>query len=282
MNVDVVHDQRRVPLALVDDPEVPMRDQFDDEAFAELRDSIRENGLQVMPIVEQRGDRYRIVAGHRRIEACRQLGVDELTVDVRQPSDMDAEAIKIIENDEREKVNAADAAIYLERLFLERCHNDVDELCALTRRNRKYVDERLKLRYGDEQVFAAVKARKIGLGVARELNRIADVGYRHMYLDLALKEGMTEDTAKDKRRKFEQMVQRSTLTKDLGRENVVVVPGPINTDHVCHVCRLSNHPERMRWITVHDHCDLAHLEPLLGPIREHYAAMTADQPTPRS
>ena len=157
---------RELDLELLDEPELAMRDSLDDVKFDELVDSIRLNGVQVPLIVEQRGARYLISAGHRRWLACKKLGASTVPCDVRQPGELDTEAIKIIENDDREKANPAETALYLQRLLDRRAHGDVEALCAIVRRPRKYVEDRLVLFHGDADVFDALRQRKIGLGVA--------------------------------------------------------------------------------------------------------------------
>jgi ParB family chromosome partitioning protein len=270
---DVIRAFERVPLALVDDPEITMRETFDDDAFAELVESIRVNGLQVPPIVERRGERYRVSAGHRRVTALRHLAAEFVLVDVREPGDMDAEAIKILENDDREKVNPAESALYLMRLFVERCQNDVDTLCTLTRRSRKYVDDRLRLLHGDDEIFSAVRARKIGLTVGKELNAITDVNFRRLALDDALKFGMTSAAAIDRRRTYNRMVEMGTRPGDGAVGAADSNPTPAMSEQLCHVCRKGDHPERLRWIIVHEHCELTFLEPAIAGARAVLAEM---------
>lgn len=263
--------QRRVQeiaIDLLDDPEFAMRETVDDVKFEELVDSIRLNGVQVPLIVEQRGTRYQISAGHRRAMACRKLGASTVPCDVRQPGELDTEAIKIIENDDREKANPAETALYLHRLLERRANGDVEQLCAIVRRPRKYVEDRLLLFQGDGDVFEALKHRKIGLGVALELNLITDIGYRRLHLENATKFGMTIEAAKYARRDANALINRSERTPNGGAAGAELNQQPASLADVCHVCRRSDHLERMRFIRVHEHCDLAILEPLLVPFRQ--------------
>lgn len=251
----VAREFRVVAVGLIDDPEIAMRETFDDEAFAELLQSIRDVGLQVPIIVEQRGERFRVIAGHRRITACRALDVGDVMCDVRQPGDVDGEAIKILENDDREKVNAAESAIYIHRLYTERCHNDVDEVCTLTRRSRRYIEDRLNLVIGDAEIFEAVKARQLSLSVAKELNGIKDLGYRRMHLDTARKFGMTTAAAKDARKSanfaLEQGAKQVPAAGSADTPAFVAQP----SQHACYICHSSDKPERMRYVVVHEFCD---------------------------
>ena len=263
----VAHDVREIPIELVDDPELTMRETFDDEKFLELVDDIKANGVQVPLIVERRGDRYRVCAGHRRITACRRLGASTVPCDVREPGALDAEAIKILENDVREQVNAAEGAMYLARLYVERCHEDVDELCALVRRSRRYVEDRLLVWSGDAEILEALKARQIGLGVALELNGISNAMWRRGGLDIAVRSGMTMAAAKQYKRDANRAAAGQTPATDTSASGDATAAAPITANEMCYVCARSDHPERMRWIRVHEHCDLAILERLVMPFR---------------
>lgn len=264
----VAREFRELPVGLVDDPEIAMRETFDDEAFRELMQSISEVGLQVPIIVEQRGDRYRVVAGHRRICAARALHLAAVMCDVRQPSEVDAEAIKVLENDEREAVNAAEAALYLHRLYVEKCEHDVDRVCALTRRSRKYVEDRLNLVIGDEEVFDALKQRLISLSVAKELNRIKDRGYRRLHLDAASKFGMTAAAATDARKKANFAVDQAAQPAAAGAAADATTFTPSPVQNACYICHRTDHPERMRYVVVHEHCDLAIGDRVLSAFRQ--------------
>src|SRR5882672_3499861 len=264
----VSREVREVPIGLIDDPEYLMRERFDPEKYAELRDDIAANGIQLALVVERRGDRYKLCAGFRRLTVARELGAATVPCDIREPGALDEEAIKILENDIREQTNAADAALYLRRLFVSRCDNDVDTLCALVKRSRKYVDDRLRLTLGDEEIFQALLERKISFSVARELNGIRDVGYRRVYLDDAIKFGMTGDAAAEKRRTANRVVEMGAAATDTSSSALRQLGDARVSDQVCHVCRRGDRAERLRWIIVHDHCDLAILEPLLAPFRQ--------------
>ena len=269
----VARDVREISVALIDDPEIAMRETFDDDSARELLEDIQVNGVQVPLIVERRGDRFRVCAGHRRIKAARLLGAETVPCDIREPGVLDAEAIKIIENDVREKVNPAEAALYLARLFVERCHNDVDELCRLTKRSERYVQDRLVLLEGDEEIFVALRAKSITLGVALELNAILDVGYRRMNLDRAVRDGMTIAAAKQLRRDANHIMERSAAGGATSPAATLAGINPADARNVCTVCLGTDHSERMRWVPVHEHCQLAILEKLLVPWR---AAQTVD------
>lgn len=259
---------REIPVGLIDDPELAMRDTFAGPEFDELKASIATNGIRVALIVVKRGERYRLVAGHRRLCAARELRAVTVPCDVQEIPDDDLEFVKVLENEDRQEVNAGDAAVYFMRLFRERCGEDVDRLCAMVRRNRRYVEDRLLLFSGDEEVFNALKAGRISFGVAKELNQILDVGYRRLHLDNALKYGMTIAAAQENRKAanfaVEQGAKQPIAQPVDESSSAAAAPSP----YVCYICGRSDHVERMRYMMVHEHCDLAIGQRVLAGFKE--------------
>lgn len=263
----VARDYREVDVALIDEPAYLMRAVVENDRFLELKEDIAANGVQIALIVTRRGDRFRLAAGMRRLSAAKALGAVTVPCDIREPGELDDEAIKVLENDIRENANAAETAVYLMRLFMERCGEDVDQVCALVKRSRQYVEDRLILFQGDEQVFEALRSGIIKLGVALELNLITDARYREMYLDDARKFGMTRDAARDLRRRANRAVSDQAPAVDTSAADATPAAQPTPAGNVCHVCRRDDHQARMRWIAVHEHCEMVVLEKVLADFR---------------
>jgi ParB family chromosome partitioning protein len=91
-----------------------------DEAILELAESIRAQGL-IQPILVRPvgGDRYEIIAGERRWRAAQHAGLEEVPVVVRQVNDEAALAMALVENIQREDLNAIEEATGLQRLIDE-------------------------------------------------------------------------------------------------------------------------------------------------------------------
>lgn len=263
---------RQIAVSLLDDPELAMRDSFVDDAFDELCASIAAHGIQISLIVRPRAERFEVVAGHRRLAAARRLGLVTVPCDVRELADQEAECIKVLENEDRAAVNAADSALYIGRLFKERCGEDVDRVCAIVRRQRRYVEDRLALFAGDEDVFNALKAGHVSLGVALELNQITDRNYRLDALDQAHKYGMTIAAARETRKNANFATSGKPSPSDSGSPTAPVDDSPVSLGRVCYICNRSDKPERFRYVLVHEHCDLAIGQRVLSPFREEPAA----------
>jgi ParB/RepB/Spo0J family partition protein len=266
---------REIPVGLIDGPELAMRDGFDTTEQRELEASIAQHGVRVALIVVARGDRYRVVAGDRRLHAARALGAVTVPCDVQEISDDDLEFVKVLENEDRAPVNAADAAAYCMRLYRERCGEDVDRVCAIVRRSRRWVEDRLILFAGDEKVYDALKADKISHAVALELNRIENDGYRWHHLDQALKYGMTKAAAIDARKSANFATANHGRPADTSGAATEAATTQEPSGVVCYICGRTDHRERMRYMTVHEHCDLAIGQRVLAAFKEPDAAPAA-------
>src|SRR5450830_1840691 len=105
-----------IPLIqLVVNPNQP-RKTFHEESILELAESIKEHGILNPIIVRPSGAKYEIIAGERRFRAAGQAGLKEVPAIIKKVSDEDAKLISLIENIQREDLNAVDRATALKEL----------------------------------------------------------------------------------------------------------------------------------------------------------------------
>lgn len=90
--------------------EHPFHVDTDEESFQQLVDSIKENGLIYPILVRPMGEKYEIIAGHRRVAACREAGVSEVPAVVRAMDDFDATILMVHSNFYREKILISEKA----------------------------------------------------------------------------------------------------------------------------------------------------------------------------
>ena len=258
---------REIPLELVDPPALAIRETFDPAAMADLVMSIREVGVLQAISVEQLGGRYRILAGHRRFTAAGLAGLKTIPALVRDTRTVSGVAVTSHENAYREDVNPAEEARYLHELLEHECGGDVDRLCELTRQARSYVEGRLLLLQGDPDVFEALRARRLSMAVARELNRVKDRGYRMMYLDAAIRGGATARIVQEWRIQSEAMMPAPAPDPGDGSNQYTGLPAPITTMR-CVCCSSDAEPWAMDLIPVHRRCRQMFVDPMLARLRE--------------
>lgn len=169
-----------VPIGDIEPDRTQPRRRFDEARLAELAESIREHGvIQPLIVTPSAGGGYRIVAGERRFRAARMAGFRELPVIVRAFSEEETAVIALIENLQREDLNAIEAAQGISRLI------DVygftqEQAADKLGKSRSAVTNTLRLMNLPEEVRELVAEDKLSAGHARALlgirenSRIAD------------------------------------------------------------------------------------------------------------
>jgi ParB family chromosome partitioning protein len=112
------------------------RGAFDDESIAELAESIKKQGLlQPLLVRALQTDQYEIIAGERRWRACQLAGIQDIPVIIHQVDDETAMAMALVENLQREDLNAMDQARAMHRLTTEFAltHQQIADLLSKSR-----------------------------------------------------------------------------------------------------------------------------------------------------
>lgn len=145
------------------------RKVFSDEAIAALADSIREYGVLQPILVRPLGTgMYQIVAGERRWRAARMLGLDEVPVNIKELSDLEAMQIAIVENLQRENLNPLEEASGYSEL-IEKFGMTQEKVAKLVGRSRSAVANAVRLLTLPESVQKMVESGDLSAGHARAL-----------------------------------------------------------------------------------------------------------------
>src|SRR5256886_10869820 len=168
--------QRKVPIEfLKPNPRNPRRD-FADAGLGELADSIKQHGL-IQPIVVRpvRGvqDRYEIIAGERRWRASQIAGLHEVPIVPVDVSDSDALEVAIIENVQREDLNAIEEAQGYHALANE-FKRGQDEIAKIVGKSRSHVANTMRLTKLPAEVQAYIALGQLSAGHARALIGVPD------------------------------------------------------------------------------------------------------------
>lgn len=249
---------RSIPITLIDEPELAMRETMSDDGLASLTASLKALGQLQELVVVQVGDRFRVAAGHRRRLALQAAGFTEARCQVWPEGTPLEEAIKVAENDEREDVNPAAQASYYLWLLENRCEGDVERLSRLVNRKESHVLDRLDLTRGDADVLDALRAGKIALAVARELNKVKADSYRKLFLEDAVRQGANSTSVRTWRQELERTAR---INKSL--EANAANPAPASSESAivsideCPLCDSSDDPHDMEYVRVHRSCRAA-------------------------
>ena len=157
---------------IIPNPTQPRRD-FDEEALAELADSIRTLGL-IQPItVKREGDKYLIISGERRWRASQVAGIETLPAYIRDVDDENLHAMALVENIQREDLNAIEIALGLKRL-IEECGLTQDALADKVGKKRSTVANYLRLLNLPNEVQLALKEGLISAGHAKAIASLSE------------------------------------------------------------------------------------------------------------
>src|SRR5258707_3275153 len=199
---------REIPIELLDEPELASRVLIDQARLDELAESIKLKGVLepllvkevVHPETTAEGDgsgqahnldappplRYRVMAGHRRLLACRLAFVKTAPCLVYYSDYDDEDMVMLEENMHREDVTAAEQGYWILTL-VEKKKLSMPQLQQIFRRSAAWIDERVELVRTDAEVSAAVCERKITFAVARQLLRVKEEDHRRFYLAEAVR-----------------------------------------------------------------------------------------------
>lgn len=163
-----------LPIGEIEPDKSQPRTDFDEAAMAELEDSIREYGVLQPLLVRPVSDgSYRIVAGERRWRAARAAGLTELPVVIKALSDAEAAAIALIENLQREDLNAIEEAEGIRRLMDEFGYTQ-EQAAEKLSKSRPAVANALRLLALPDDARALVREGSLSAGHARTLLGLED------------------------------------------------------------------------------------------------------------
>ena len=137
------------------------RTEFDEEALNELAASIRSIGI-VQPITVRSvdGGKYEIIAGERRFRASKLAGLETIPAYIRKTEDESLLELALIENIQREDLNAIEVAISYQRL-LDECRLTQDALSERVGKKRTTISNYLRLLKLPAQIQLAIRDKNI-------------------------------------------------------------------------------------------------------------------------
>lgn len=151
------------------------RTHFDKEALEELAESIRVQGI-IQPITVRKLDanEYQLISGERRFQASKLAGLEAIPAYVRTANDQQMLEMALIENIQRENLNALEIAHSYQRLLSE-CDLKQEQLGDRVGKNRTTVNNYLRLLKLPPSIQTAIKEQKLSMGHARALINVEDI-----------------------------------------------------------------------------------------------------------
>jgi len=256
---------RDLPLDLIDaDHQDNDRFALDPDALRELADSIRAVGL-INPIaVAQHGDRFHLIAGYRRLEACRLIGLDPVPAVIRDTPPERHVSVRLAENLTRANLSPVEEARTLQRL-IQQHHHPPEQLATTLNRSTNWIQHRLALANYPEPVLEALHRKAISLAVADELALVLDPAQCGALLAAAIDSGCTGRQAAAWRVHANAYTGESTTAPTQSTPPQVLGPPPVVTK-ACAACQRPTPLTRMSYVCLCGDCTAAILHATAKPL----------------
>ena len=189
---------------IVPNPTQP-RTVFDEEALEELADSIKQLGL-IQPItVKRSGDKYIIISGERRWRASEKAGLENIPAYIREVDDTTLHAMALVENIQREDLNAIEISLGMQRL-IEECGLTQEALAERLGKKRSTVANYLRLLNLPDEIQFAIKGGLISMGHAKAIASVESKAKQLSLLKRCIKSNLSV-------RQLEEMVRLTSEKK---------------------------------------------------------------------
>ncbi len=177
------------------------RHDFDDEALGELSASIANLGV-IQPITLRRREdgKYTIISGERRWRASQMAGLETLPAYIREVDDEDLHAMALVENIQREDLNAIEIALGMQRL-IEECGLTQEAMAEKVGKKRSTVSNYMRLLGQPSEVQLALKEGVISMGHAKAIAAL-EPSLQIKAMKRCVKRGLSVRQAEDLARKM--------------------------------------------------------------------------------
>lgn len=201
-----------ISIDLIDDPEQPMRTDLTPASVEDLILSIKQVGLIEPLIVKPKNNRYEVIAGHRRLFACRLAKIVEVPCHVHKADNEQTEMMKIHENLYRAEIKPSDEAKHFSYL-IDRHKMTPVKIAQLITKSLSYVMDRLAILDYPDFLLDAMQKGKISFSVAREFAKFDDLKQMQSAVYYAMRGGMTQEMAAKWVREYKRSKEQPEITE---------------------------------------------------------------------
>src|SRR3984893_6520806 len=189
-SVSIAEEAFQIDVNLIDPSPVQPRTRFEEGALNGLAESIRENGLVQPVLVRRKGLRYELIAGERRWRAAQQVGLERIPAVIRDVPDEKLLELALIENIQREDLNAIEEALAYKSL-IETAGLTQELLAQRVGRDRSYITNYLRLLRLPDDLQKLVQDGKLSTGHARTLLGATDVALQRRVARQIIEKGLS-------------------------------------------------------------------------------------------
>jgi ParB family chromosome partitioning protein len=181
----------RLPIENIEtNPKQPRRD-FDEQALQELAHSITLHDLiQPVTVSKLHGNKYRLISGERRLRAAKMAGLKDVPAYIRQADDQELLELALLENLQREDLNAIEIALSYKRMMEELNHTQ-EEVAERMGKDRSTVTNYIRLLKLPPDIQVAVRNGEISMGHARALINVDKIDQQLYIFDEIKTKGLS-------------------------------------------------------------------------------------------
>lgn len=200
------------------------RSIFEEEALEELAQSIRTYGVIQPIILKEKGDgNYLIIAGERRYRAAERIGLDKIPAYIKTTEDENIAELALIENIQREDLNAIETALAYQRLIDANGFTQ-EQLSERVGKKRATVANYLRLLKLPAEIQVGLKDKRIDMGHARALLSVEDPEVQLALYEQILTQGLSVRTVEELARNASAEVKHQQAEADPERRPHKLLP----------------------------------------------------------
>ncbi len=190
-----------IPVEVIEVNPFQPRTEFNSDALRELSESIKVQGI-IQPITVRQLDEntYQLISGERRLKASKMAGLTEIPAYIRTGNDQQMLEMALIENIQREELNAVEIALSYQRLISE-CNLKQEELGDRVGKKRTTVNNYLRLLKLPPDIQAGLRDGKLSMGHARAIINVDNIDVQLSIYNRIIKEDLSvrkvEDLVRD-------------------------------------------------------------------------------------
>jgi ParB family transcriptional regulator, chromosome partitioning protein len=166
------------------------REDFDSQSIEELAQSIKEKGVIQPLLVRRKGDSYELIAGERRLRAANLLSLKEIPIIVRDVDDRDSLELALIENIQRQELNAIEEAHAFQYL-IDKFQVTQDRISEALGKSRASVTNTLRLLKLPLEIQSEIKKGRISFAHGRALLEIEDTNHQRRLVQDVISKGLS-------------------------------------------------------------------------------------------
>jgi ParB family chromosome partitioning protein len=195
------------------------RQNYDESKLEDLKASIKEKGVLQPILVRRHEEGYEIIAGERRLRAAKAIGLEEVPVIIKNVTDREALVLALVENIQREELNAIEEALGFKRL-LEEFQFTQEAVAEAIGKDRSTVTNLLRLLRLPEEIQKQVADAELSMGHARALLGLEDASIQKKMAKVIIDRGLSVRQVEDLVKKAHQgqNIVHAAATKPKNRD----------------------------------------------------------------